>query len=91
MYFKYGLANNDVWMNADVHSDGTEYYTYILIYVDDILIVSDRPEFYMKQLEDNYYVKKESIGPPTLYLGAEIKKVWHQSPVAQNMLKRQLL
>ena len=62
-------------MKADVKPDGTKYYTYILIYVDDILIVSHTPEFYMTKLQDEYYVKKESIGPPKLYLGAEIKKV----------------
>ena len=48
IHFKYSLTDNDVWMKADVHSNGTEYYTYILIYVDDILIISDRLECYMK-------------------------------------------
>ena len=49
--------------------------TYILIYVDDILIVSDNPSYYMKQLQAVYYVKENSIGPLRLYLGAEFKKV----------------
>ena len=55
--------------------NGTIYYTYILIYTDDILIVSHDPTTYMTQLEQAYYVKKESIGPPTQYLGQQIKKV----------------
>jgi len=75
MGFQYSYADNDVWMKPDVKPDGTEYYTYILIYVDDILIVSDDPSRYMKQLQSAYYVKETSIGPPKLYLGAEIKKV----------------
>ena len=45
--------------------DGTAYYTYILIYTDDILIVSHDPSLYMTQLEQAYYVKKDGIGPPT--------------------------
>ena len=62
-------------MQQDIKPDGTKYYTYILIYVDDILTVSHKYAFYMTQLQDSYYVKKENIGPPTLYLGAEIKCV----------------
>ena len=48
MGFQYSYADNDVWMKSDVKPDGTKYYTYILIYVDDILIVSDNPSHYMK-------------------------------------------
>ena len=46
----------------------------------------------MQQLQDSYYVKKDSIGPHKLYLGAEIKKIgtiWgkmHGCQVTQNML-----
>ena len=75
MGFKYSYADNDFWMKPCTRPDGTTYYTYILVYVDDILIVSADPKKYMDQLKGEYYVKPESIGSPTLYLGAEIKKV----------------
>ena len=55
--------------------DGTRYYTYILVYVDDVLIISHDPSHYMDQLEQEYYVKKDSIGPPELYLGMQVKQV----------------
>ena len=45
------------------------YYTYILIYVDDILIFSDNPSHYMKQIQAAYDVTENSIGLPRLYLG----------------------
>ena len=73
MGFKYSYADNDFWMKPCTRPDGTTYYTYILVYVDDILIVSADPKKYMDQLKGEYYVKPESIGSQTLYLGAEIK------------------
>ena len=62
-------------MKADVKPGGTKNYIYILIYVDDMLIVSHNPNCYMTQLQDEYYVKKESVDPPNLHLGVEIKRV----------------
>ena len=83
-------------MKADVKLDGTKYYSYILIYVNDISIVSHNPNIYMTQLQDEYYVKKESIGPPNSYLGAEITqarnrtKKWHGLQVVTDMFRRLL-
>ena len=79
MGFQYSYADTDFWMKIDVKPDGTKYYTYILIYVDDILIMSHNPTFYMTQIQDEYYVRKEIIGPPKLYLGAEIKRVRYRT------------
>ena len=63
-------------MKADIKADGTEYYTYILIYVDDILILSDNPSHYMKQFQAAYYVKENSKGPPRLYsLGLKSRRL----------------
>ena len=79
MKFKSSLADNDVWLKQDMRSDGSSYYTYILVYTDDILIVSDNPTKYMAQLKANYYVKESSIGPPNIYLGSRVKLVKDRS------------
>ena len=79
MDFTFSLADNDLWMRQDTKPDGTSYYSYILVYVDDILIISHDPERYMNQLKSKYYVKEDSIGPPKLYLGAEFKRVTNRS------------
>ena len=79
MGFKFSLADNDLWLRKDVRPGGTEYYSYILVYVDDILICSHDPVRYMTQLTQRYYVKKDSIGPPNIYLGATYKKVTDRS------------
>ena len=56
-----------------ITSDGIDYYAYILIYVDDILIL-DNPEQIMILLKDIYTVKPSSIGEPKVYLGVDISK-----------------
>jgi len=61
-------------MKPETCPDGTTYYTYILVHVNDVLIVSDDLRKYMDQLQSKYYVKPDSIGPPKIYLGAEIKR-----------------
>ena len=79
MNSKSSLADNDVWLKQDMRSDGSSYYTYILVYTDGILIVSDNPTQYMAQLKANYYVKESSIGPPNIYLGSRVKLVKDRS------------
>ena len=41
--FKSCLADPDVWLRPAEKSDGEEYYEYVLVYVDDILVVSHDP------------------------------------------------
>ena len=54
--FDFSLTDNDVWMKQSQKPDGTLYYTYILVYIDDVLIVSHNPTHYMDQLEIEYYM-----------------------------------
>ena len=79
MEFKSSLADNDVWLKQDMRSNGSSYYTYILVYTDDILIVSNNPTKYMAQLKANYYIKESSIGPPNIYLASRVKLVKDRS------------
>ena len=36
-------ADPNVWMRPAIKSDGTEYYKYALVYVDDVLVISCVP------------------------------------------------
>jgi hypothetical protein len=75
MGFKSSLADPDMWYRASTRSDGSKYYSYLLVYVDDILIVDETPKKWMDLLETQFQVKPSSIGPPTVYLGSNIQKV----------------
>ena len=73
MEFKPSYADTDVWMRAATKIDGFEYYEYILVYVDDVLVISASPIPIMKTLQQAYHLKDEPTAPTT-YLGATIKE-----------------
>ena len=74
--FKSCLADPDVWMRLAIKSDGNTYYKYILLYVDDTLVVSENAESILRNKLGRYFhLKEESIGPPMVYLGSRVHKV----------------
>jgi hypothetical protein len=72
--FKACKVDADVWMRPAVKADGSKYYEYVLCYVDDILVVSERPKRIMEGLEAKSVLKAGSVGKPTTYLGAKVSK-----------------
>ena len=68
------LADPDVWMKPKVKPCGFKYWEYVLVYVDDILVISHEPQIVMDYLSQKYTLKSGSVGEPTAYLGAEVKK-----------------
>ena len=71
--FKSCLADPDVWMRPAIKSDGNTYYEYILLYMDDALVVSENTESILhNELGRYFHLKEESIGPPTIYLGGRV-------------------
>ena len=74
--FEPCLADPDVWMRPAIKADGTEYYEYVLLYVDDALCISESAEDILRHEIGKYFKLKEpSIGPPKLYLGGSVRKV----------------
>jgi hypothetical protein len=67
------LADPDVWYRAARKDDSFQYYEYVLVYVDDLLVLSHQGEKTMKALED-FYRLKDGFAWPTKYLGAEVKR-----------------
>jgi hypothetical protein len=72
MEFVPSLADPDVWYCPATKDDGFEYYEYILVYVDDILVVSSKPLPVMKTLQKAYCLK-DAPREPKDYLGAKVK------------------
>jgi hypothetical protein len=71
--FKPTIADPDVWYRPACKPNGFEYYEYILVYADDILVLSHAPSLIMETLKKAYRLKDEpSI--PTTYLGATIRQ-----------------
>ena len=74
MGFVPSKADPDVWMKPEVKETGEPYYAYILVYVDDILVLSVDPSVYMNTISKLYTLKKGSVEKPRRYLGADIRE-----------------
>ena len=55
----------------------------IMVYVDDILCVSEHPDTIMYLIGKLYLIKDGETGPPNIYLGANIGKV--QTPTGKEV------
>jgi len=76
--FSSTLADPDVWIRPAVKTNGQHYYEYIFVYVDDLLVLSEKPNLIMQGVGQAYRLKEGSVTRPTTYLGAQIKE--HRLP-----------
>jgi hypothetical protein len=75
MGFKPCLADPDVWMKACEKEDGTEYWAYVLLYVDDVMVIHHDALSIKTRLDKYFKMKPGSIGDPKMYLGETLKKM----------------
>ncbi|MGH3053464.1 MAG: reverse transcriptase domain-containing protein, partial [Gaiellaceae bacterium] len=68
--FSPSRGDPDVWLRKAAKPDGMKYYEYIVVYVDDLLIISHDPYAITDALSKSYTLK--DIGPPKRYLGSTI-------------------
>ena len=74
--FKSCSADRDVWMRPAEKADGSKYYEFVLLYVDNTLVMSENAERILRDEIGRYFeLKEESIGPPDIYLGCMVRKV----------------
>ena len=63
-------------MRAVVKPDGSKYWEYVLLYVDDAICCSCSPKDVLtNEIGKFWKMKKRSIGPPNIYLGNKVSKV----------------
>ena len=55
-------ADPFVWLKDKTKPDGTEYYAYVLVYVDDVLHPHHDPDTFMNRLAKVYRLKNGSVG-----------------------------
>jgi hypothetical protein len=71
--YKSCLVDPDVWFRSASKEDGFAYHEYVLVFVDDLLVLSHQGDKTMKALEDFYHLK-DGFAQPTRYLGSEVMK-----------------
>jgi hypothetical protein len=81
MGFTCSLVDADVWLKPATKPNGFQYYEYVLVYVDDLLVLSHHAASVVQALEDFYWLKV-GFAKPTRYIGAEVKE-WRFSDDAQ--------
>ncbi len=81
--FTSSRADPDVWFRRAKRTTGEEYYEYVLLYVDDVLVISERAEQVLrKEIGQQFVLKEESIGKPTQYLGGKLREVTLENGVS---------
>ena len=73
MGYKSCLADPDVYMKPMTDHKGNKYWSYMLVYVDDCLLVHHEPDPVMEELKTHYSLKNDTHGPPERYLGANVE------------------
>ena len=68
-------ADKDIWVNMDILLYGKEYYSMVLVYVDDILCIHKDTSVIIDALESIYVMKQRSMGPLDRYLEANIENM----------------
>ena len=75
-------ADPDVWMREALKDDGSTYWEYVLLYVDDCLCISMNAEKVIKTEIGRYFIiKPNSVGSPDIYLGNKVTKVTLENDV----------
>ena len=72
--YKSTLADMDVYMKERTKQDGSKYYSYLIIYIDDVLCIDENPKAIIDHIATVYRIKDGSIEVPTRYLCMNIKK-----------------
>ena len=62
----------DLWMKPTLRPEyGFKYYAYVLIYVDDVMVIHHDAESVLRIIDKYSKLKPSSIGDPEIYLGAK--------------------
>ncbi len=74
--FSYSCADPDVWLRLSKRSTGERYYKYVLLYVDNVLVISKNAGTVLqKEIGQHFVLQEESIGSPSQYLGGKLCEV----------------
>ena len=79
LYYTPTKADPDVYMCAAIKTNGTTYYEYVLVYVDDVLCISNQPMTTMKGLKESFKLKDDKIEETDVYLGASLSEMVNET------------
>ncbi len=66
-------ADFDVWCRLVTKSNEQTYYEYVLLYVENCLVILEKPELILRQeIWKHFQLKEELISAPLQYLGGNL-------------------
>lgn len=68
-------ADDNVYLQAEKDEAGNVYYSYLIVYVDDVLCIHKSPNKVLNMINRDYRLK-EPPECPTMYLGTDISKCY---------------
>ena len=68
MGFKSSIADPDIGFRPATKPDGEQYYEFILVYVEDMLAISQDSVSLIRGVAEKLKLKKDKIEPPEIYL-----------------------
>jgi hypothetical protein len=71
--YKSTISDPDVYRKPMLKADGSKYYSYLVVYVDDILCIHEHPKQVLDVIEQTFRLK-DGAEIPKLYLGTDVKK-----------------
>ena len=75
------LADPDLWMKPEpLDANGDTYYSYILCFVDGILVIHHKADRILDRVGKFFMLKPESVEKPNVYLKAKLCE--HQCPTS---------
>jgi hypothetical protein len=74
--FSSSRADPNVWIRLSKQSKWEEYYEYLLLYVNDVLVISECAEQVLRlEIGQHFVLHKDLIGKPSNYLGGNLQEV----------------
>jgi hypothetical protein len=74
--FASSCSDPDVWLRLSKQSTGEGYYEYVLLYINDVLVISKNADNVLqREIGQHFVLREESIGPPSQYLGGKLCEV----------------
>ena len=62
--FMSTIADLDVYRRSKIGKDGTRHYSYLVIYIDDVLSIDEELETFINMISNVYRIKLQSIKMP---------------------------
>ena len=72
--FNSSIVDPDVWFSPATKVDDEHYYEFILVYVDNLLAISQDEVSVIREVTEKFKMKKDKKEPPEIYLGGKLAR-----------------